>query len=275
MQTRTERATYKPGSCETFLRKETTRTVNGEPTAKGDTGTTGAKGDTGTSGAKGDTGSGAKGDTGATGAKGDTGTAGQSSSVWQYLANTGATSGDPGFGFLLWNNSTQTSATQINISMTTDDGIDIDLFLALITVGTTIVIQDKALSDNYQTFRVTSVTTQSSNYWQIPVSLIASGGTGTTNFANNLPLIVAISVPGAKGDTGATGAKGDTGATGAKGDTGTTGVKGDTGVTGAKGDTGTSGAKGDVSQSRQRGKKAQKQQLRLKPMYNQTYQAEM
>jgi len=79
--------------------------------------------------------------------------------------------------------------------MTTTDNIDIDLFLSLIQDGQQIVIQDQAQSDNYQVFIVNGTPTQTldgvnGNYWTIPVTYSSSGGTGTTNFANNLDIFL-------------------------------------------------------------------------------------
>jgi len=76
------------------------------------------------------------------------------------------------------------------------------------------------------------------NYVEVPVTLITSAGTGTTNFANNHPLIVAIISTGIVGPTGPIGATGPTGATGATGPMGLTGATGPAGATGATGPTG-------------------------------------
>jgi hypothetical protein len=120
----------------------------------------------------------------------------------------------------LWNNATQINSTQINISHLTDDGIDIDVFLALIEIGTTIIVQDKSQSLNFQTWQITALPTLisgASNYWLLPVALISSGGTGTTNFANNHNLVVALLLQGADGPTGPIGPTGPQGPAGANG----------------------------------------------------------
>ena len=167
-------------------------------------------------------------DSGATGA---TGPAGQSSSYYNYTAYTGINSGDPGNGNVIWNNGTQINATQINISHLTNTDIDIDVFLALIQQTQTILIQDSANSDNYQTFTVTGAPSGTANtYWSFPVVIDDSSGTGTTNFSNGESLIVAVA-------TGVTGATGPIGATGSTGPTGLTGPTGPTGPAGAAGGT--------------------------------------
>jgi hypothetical protein len=112
----------------------------------------------------------------------------------------------------LWNNATQTSATQLNVSHLTDNGIDVDLFLALLAAGQQITVQDQNASSNYQTWYITGAPTNtnpgaSNSYWNIPVSLVASGGTGTTGFASEHPLFLAV-VSGITGPTGPTGGGG-------------------------------------------------------------------
>jgi hypothetical protein len=128
------------------------------------------------------------------------------------LANTTITSGYPTDGHLLWNNSTQISATEISVSHLTDNNIDVDLFLALLTPGQRITVQDQNVSANFQTWYITGTPTNTNpgaanSYWNFPVSLVASGGTGTTGFANNHQLFLAV-VSGITGPTGPTGGGG-------------------------------------------------------------------
>ena len=190
------------------------------------------------------------------GPTGPTGAAGTSSNLFLYRANTSITSGYPGDGDLLWNAGTQTSATQINVSHLTDNNVDVDIFLALLTVGEQIVIQGQSSSSDYQTWTISGTPTSvnpgtSTAYWTYPVTLSASGGTGTTNFSSGQTLFLAL----VNGVTGPTGAQGPTGPTGAAstvaGPTGPTGIQGATGPTGAAstvagptGPTGTAGIDG-------------------------------
>jgi hypothetical protein len=97
----------------------------------------------------------------------------------------------------------------------------------LIKTGDVIIVQDKALSDNFQKFTVSATPTLLTGYITVPVTLTSSGGTGTTNFANNLALIMAIVSTGVVGPTGPIGATGPTGPTGSTGPTGATGPQGD------------------------------------------------
>lgn len=116
---------------------------------------------------------------------------GGGANLWSYRAKTSATSGDPGSGYLLWNNATQVLATQLNLSGLTDDNIAIDLFLGTVAVGDTIFVQDSDNSTNYQQWYVSSSVTVHPTYAEVPVTFINSGGAGTTGFANNHRVIVA------------------------------------------------------------------------------------
>lgn len=194
----------------------------------GPTGDVGVTGNVGPTGATGPTGAASTvpGPTGATGPTGPTGADGQSTSFYDYLANTSATSGSPGNTFLLWNNATQTSATQLNIAHIDDDNIDINIFLHLLNTGDVVIIQDRTNSANYQKWEVTSALVEQTGYDEVPVTLITSGGTGTTGFANNAQIFVAIVSAGIIGPTGPIGATGPTGSTGPTGPTGATGATG-------------------------------------------------
>jgi hypothetical protein len=108
----------------------------------------------------------------------------------EYKISTNTTP-PPGTGYIEYNNSTQISATTITVHDETQDGINIDIFLALIRTGTPLVIQDKDDHLNYQIWEVSGTPTDNSTYWSIPVTLTSSGGTGTTNFANNHNVFIA------------------------------------------------------------------------------------
>lgn len=119
---------------------------------------------------------------------------GTSRSYWPYKVNTGATSGYPGDKYLLWDNATQTSATNLIFAHITNDTTDIDLLLALISNGDEIILQDQDASANFQKWKVSGTPTNTNpgaanSYWTVPVTLVSSGGTGTTGFSNNHQLI--------------------------------------------------------------------------------------
>lgn len=185
-------------------------------------GPTGPTGPTGPQGIQGFTGStGPTGYTGYTGPQGPTGAQGQSNSFFNYNSNTANTNVGvyPGNGNICWNNAAQTSATALMIAHKESNGTDIDLFLGNLQVGQEILIQDSSSSSNYQKWQISSAPTPvnpgtATAYYVYPVTLVSSGGTGTTNFANALPLFLAVvtTQPGPTGPTGYTGYTGPTGA---------------------------------------------------------------
>jgi hypothetical protein len=165
------------------------------------------------------------------------------------MANTGATGGYPGNGDIIWDNATQTSATNILVSHLTDNGIDVDIFLALLTDTEQFVIQSQTVSGDNQVWQINGtpfVTNPgtSTAYWTYPVTLVSSAGVGSTGFANAAPLFLAL-VNGVSGPTGSQGPTGPTGPTGTQGSVGPTGPTGPTGadstVPGPTGPTGSPG----------------------------------
>ena len=177
--------------------------AQGEPGATGSNGATGAQGEPGVTGPAGSNGAtGAQGEPGVTGA---TGSNGQSTSYYTYQAKTTTTSPPPGSGYVIWNNATQTASSQLTFSHLTQLGIDVDIFLNLLKVGDTIIIQDSSNSNNYQSWTVNGTLGGIPNtYVTVPVSYVAGG----YSFTNNQNIIVAILTSGPIGITGATGAGG-------------------------------------------------------------------
>lgn len=139
---------------------------------------------------------------GPAGPTGPTGADGQSSSFYDYKIKTTITSGDPGNTYIIYNNATQTSATQINVSHINKDGYDIDILLNLIKTGDQFFIQDVSDSTNYQKWQVTSTPTEQATYIEIPVTLVTSIGTGTTGFGNNLEVLFIIATSSGGGGGG-------------------------------------------------------------------------
>ena len=92
------------------------------------------------------------------GVTGPTGPAGPSSSYYPYRTNTGSFSGNPGTGLLSWNNTSQLAATQLQINHIDQDNVDIDIFLALLNVGDSVIVQDRSDSNNYQAWVAVSYT---------------------------------------------------------------------------------------------------------------------
>lgn len=151
---------------------------------------------------------GATGATGATGPQGDTGPQGPtggSATHYHYKAKTNSTTGDPTSGKVIWNNTTQSSSTVLNVSHIDSDTTDVSLFLDLIAQNDIIILQDENNSANYQKWQVSGSPTYATTYDSFPVTLIASGGLGTTNFSNNHSLIVVLVNAGATGPQGPSG----------------------------------------------------------------------
>jgi collagen type VII alpha len=214
-------------------------------TGAGTTGATGVQGLTGSTGATGLQGSTGIGSTGATGVQGATGLTGQSSTFYNYKADTTTLSGVPAVGTLFWDNATQLSATTVTLSHIEALGNDIDVFFQLFKVNDTFIIQDQSNSNNFQTWKISATPTVVTNsYISIPVTPVTSGG--TSQFVNNQQLIFAIVTSGLTGATGSTGigATGATGVAGGQGATGSTGIQGDQGATGSTGPQGIQGSTG-------------------------------
>ena len=179
----------------------------------GSSGPTGPAGSTGATGPTGPT-STVPGPTGATGAPG------QSTSFYEYQAHAGVTGPPPGPSYVAWNSFTQTSATELYISHLTLAGYDIDVFLALLKTGDTLILQDQYDSNNYQKWTVSGTPTIiPNNYVTCPVTYVGGGHT----FLSNETLVLIIFAAGTPGPQGVTG---PTGATGPSGDTGATGATG-------------------------------------------------
>jgi hypothetical protein len=147
------------------------------------------------------------------GVTGPTGPAGQSSTFYPYRTNTTPGTGDPGTGLVSWDNTSQLLSTQIQINHIDQNNVDIDIFLALLSVGDTVTIQDRSNSANFQRWTVSGTPTSLPNYVQVPVTLSA----GSWSAPNNHQIIVAFLNAGPVGPTGPTGATGPTGPTGATG----------------------------------------------------------
>ena len=233
------------GSPYYFLSTDGAGNLSWGPTdgATGATGATGPQGATGLTGPTGATGIGETGATGVIGPSGATGPAGQSTSFFNYNADTLVISGNPGSGNIAWDNASQLAATTLLVNMLTTDNVDIDVFLALLAETQQLLIQDSSDSDNFQQWTISGTPTAPApnTYWEIPVVLAGSGGVST--FTNGQSIILAL-VSGVVGPSGATGLTGATGATGITGLTGATGIQGATGTAGTNGLDGATGATG-------------------------------
>lgn len=124
-------------------------------------------------------------------------TANASASMWQYRAETGIITGDPNDGKIIWDNADQVSATSINVSHKDQGGSDIEFFLGFLQEGQQIFLQDRDASQNFQLWSISGTPTLTDGgtataYFTFPVTLVDSGGTGTTGFADNHQLLFGV-----------------------------------------------------------------------------------
>jgi collagen type VII alpha len=216
---------------------------------QGESGPTGPTGPTGSDGATGPQGTtGPTGPQGPSGPTGPQGPPGQTQVFFKYKADvSGGTAPPPPFGYIRWDNVTQTSATNLYVHMDTQDGVDIDLYLATLSTNDLLYVQNLSLSDDYQEWQISATPTfdASNNYWTFPVTLVASGGVSQFVDDQDIALIAQQgAAPGATGPTGPSGPIGATGPTGPSGPAGDTGPTGPLGPTGPQGDTGPTGPQG-------------------------------
>jgi hypothetical protein len=90
-------------------------------------------------------------------------------------------------GRIKYSNATQINSANLYVSAITDEGMDVEVLISLLNVGTILLIQDENDAANYQKWQISSTPTfQSiSDSYTIPVTLLTSAGTGTSNFPNN------------------------------------------------------------------------------------------
>lgn len=141
------------------------------------------------------------------GPPGPPGPPGPSVTIFDYRADTSIAVGYPGDGHIRWDNATQINSGTLRISHLTDGNVDIDRILSLLVAGQDLILQDANASANYQEWKVSGAPTNfnpgaANSYWDIPVTLITSAGTGTTNFPNNHQIILEIIRVGPPGPAG-------------------------------------------------------------------------
>lgn len=189
---------------------------------QGPQGFRGFQGFQGNTGSQGETGpQGFQGDPGPQGATGPQGSNGQSTSYYNYKANTTSNSGDPGSGYIIWDDPSPAATKQLNISHLNSDNIDIDIFLALVKDGDILILQDPTNSNRYQKFILTSNPTIQTGY----VEYLVDNQFTNITFNNDDPITLFIVTQGIPGPQGATGSQGFQGATGPQGDQGPQGYQ--------------------------------------------------
>ena len=195
--------------------------INGTQITNGTSGTSGTSGGTGSSGTSGSSGS-----------SGTSGSSGVSNSFFNYQAKTVSTSGDPGSGYITWNQAPQTGATFLNVSDQETNNNNVDIFLRNIGSGSVITLQDKTNQSNYQVWRVgTSV--DNTSYYTFPVTLVSATHQFSGN--DNILFIITTTPSGTSGTSGTSGANGGTGSSGTSGTSGNSGSSGSSGTAGTSG----------------------------------------
>ncbi len=177
-------------------------------------GVTGSQGETGPQGLEGP-----QGNPGPQGETGPQGSNGQSTSYYNYLANTLNLSGDPGNGYILWDDPNPANAKTLNISHINFDNVDIDIFLALLKEDDFLILQDPTNSNRYQKFQLTANPTIQTGYVEYSVDNLFTNIT----FSDQDPItlfIITQGIPGPQGETGSQGATGSQGPIGPQGATG-------------------------------------------------------
>jgi hypothetical protein len=136
---------------------------------------------------------GPQGEVGPQGPQGERGESGFISSIiGEYRIDANTVGGDPAAGHIRYDNATQTSALNLTIDHESINGIDVDIFLELLGIGSALVIQDKDEHLNNQIWEITGTPVHTGpTYWTFPVTLRSSAGTGTTGFVNNLRVFLA------------------------------------------------------------------------------------
>jgi hypothetical protein len=153
------------------------------------------------------------GPTGSTGIQGPTGPEGGfGGATFDYVFSTNTANTDPGIGKLKFNNINFSSATQLYINSTDDDGTTIFSFLQTIDDSTSTIkghfkISQRDDANNYAMFAIVNTSTTGSGFFRVPISYLS----GATAFTNDLPLTITFARTGDIGDPGPEGPTGPTG----------------------------------------------------------------
>ena len=114
-------------------------------------------------------------------------------------------------GYLRYDNVVQTASLYLRFSWYTAQAVDVKRFMLTTVAPSNVIIFDANDTNNYQIFTVTGFVTTgvSGGAWvTFPVTFANSGGTGTTGFALDTPIIMGIQAEGTVGATGAQGSPG-------------------------------------------------------------------
>ena len=190
-------------------------------------------------------GSGATGATGPSGATGVAGPPGQFGGItlaYRFRTSTGQT--DPGSGFISFNATNLTQATEMFIDRLDADGISVSSFLRTIDDSTNPLkghfrISNRLNSNDFAIFTISGLI-EEPGYFRV----ISSWVNGTTQFENIENIIITFARNGDIGPVGATGATGPQGEPGTAVYMGATGLDGPPGPVGPPGPIGPLGPQG-------------------------------
>ena len=127
------------------------------------------------------------------GPPGPQGPPGPSSSVFFFKADANSTAqNDPGAGKIRWNTDGQLDATALYVDVLTADGFDVTALFQAMHPPQEFVIQDKDLSQKFQTWSMTAPVILYPDWFEVPVALVASGGPGSSVFSQNTNLAVLL-----------------------------------------------------------------------------------
>lgn len=94
-----------------------------------------------------------------------------------YQCDTSATTdADPGAGVFRWNNATQASATYLYIDEATADAVNLDAFFTSLGSSGFLMLRQADDESLWQLWKWTTVPTDGTGYWKLPVTLQASSG---------------------------------------------------------------------------------------------------
>ena len=162
-----------------------------------------------------------------------------------YRADATAQAPPPANSFVRWNAVDQTEATFLYFSHIDDSNDDVERILEQCTPGSTVLVQDRNQSANYQNFKLTEPAINvPGSYVSFPVTFLNGGGTGLAGFANNHALLIGVLYAGPQGPEGPPGIQGPQGDPGIQGLQGIQGPVGPPGVQGPQGDPGIQGPPG-------------------------------
>jgi hypothetical protein len=217
--------------------------------AQGVQGLQGLQGLEGPQGIQGLQGVGIQGPQGVAGPIGATGDNGSSTSLLYYRAEPVSQTPPPPASNLRWNQASQTTATLLYLNHIDDSGDDVERILEQCATGSTVLVQDRDQSANFQNFVLTGPAVNTTgSYVTFPVSFVNGGGTGLTGFSQNHRLLIGILYVGPQGPQGPIGPQGPQGIQGVPGE-GTQGIQGVAGPTGPQGIQGIQGVPGPSSAS--------------------------